>query len=942
MRMISVLRILERKSHSEDSLMNAHSPTPGQSKTPLRAVIPLDGMWQFRFGNETDWRQAKVPAPWQACFEDLAVSFGTATYQRNFAVPEDLKGKQLALCFGAVSEFAIVSVNGVELGRHEGGYLPFEIVIPDHPLKADNHLEVVATLPDAQRQEGYADFAEIPHGKQSWYGPQGGIWQSVRLEARDPVHITALRFDPIWPEGRLDISATISEAAEASLALEIVGPDGAVAHDSSHVVSAGRVQGSVVLESVKAWSPDAPNLYRVRATLRSGDKILDERLETIGFRKFEARDGYLYLNGEPLYLRGALDQDYYPDGFGAPPSVEMLEDQLRKAKAMGLNCLRCHIKVPDPRYYEVADRLGILIWTEIPNIETFSPASSARLRATMEGILARDRNHPSIVIWTLINEDWGTRLRESSEQRQWISAMVDWLRAEDPLRLIVDNSACFPNVHVKTDINDYHFYRTAVDRREEWDMLCREFADNAEWTFSQDKEAVWTKKEPLILSEFGVWGLPDPALLRDENGRDPWWMPYGATWADGTALPQGVEARFRELGMAQVFGDFTGFIEQVQWYQHMNLKYELEVIRSHPSIGGYVITELTDVHWEGNGLMDMARNPRVFAEALPAVNADIVIAPGARRFAITGGDNAGFDLKISTGGANLPEGSRLAWRFGDQSGDIALQAALPMQVQGADISIPSAKTDAAERRMAEFSVFAPDGRLLARNAETISIYSSRDGLQPIRFASDSEELATRLEALGHERVGAGESAVFVTHDIDADRVEAIHSGMRVLQIVAKEPGRLRDDTPPRDGPMSIEIDPGAGGLISGPYFSFPGYNLVNRHKTIWRGDWVGNFSWLRRDGVFSTIPGGPLFDLSFSTVVPHQLMAGFRPWEFQGRVHAGVIVGWVHKPAAFLIEKRLGRGKLVATTFRLNEDAPGEDPLATALYDGLLSLAKGA
>ena len=198
--------------------------------------------------------------------------------------------------------------------------------------------------------------------------------------------------------------------------------------------------------------------------------------ETFGFRSIEARDGFLHLNGQPLYLRAALDQDYYPDGSGTAPSLDLLEDQLRKAKAMGLNCLRLHIKVPDPRYYEVADRLGMLVWTEIPNVETWTPSSAARLRATMEGILERDRNHPCIVIWTLINEDWGTRLRESAEQRAWIVAEYDWLKAEDPLRLVVDNSACFPNVHVKTDIDDYHYYRAVLERQQEWQALTNEFA----------------------------------------------------------------------------------------------------------------------------------------------------------------------------------------------------------------------------------------------------------------------------------------------------------------------------------------------------------------------------------------------------------------------------------------------------------------------------------
>ncbi|WP_426233407.1 glycoside hydrolase family 2 protein [Pararhizobium sp. DWP3-4] len=922
--------------------MNAHSATPSLAKSPLRSVITLDGIWQFWHDSDGSLRQVKVPAPWQACFEDLAVSFGSATYRRTFVVPQDWEGRQVVLCFGAVSEFSIVSVNGTEIGRHEGGYLPFELVIPTNLLRSENDLEVIAVLPDGHRSSEFADFAEIPHGKQSWYGPQGGIWQSVRLEARDPIHFTTVRLDPYWPEGRLDFRVALSTTTVGTLSFKIVGPEGTTVHAGDLPIDGQNLQHSLTIDAVEPWSPSDPNLYSIELVLSSSDRELDGRSETFGFRSFEARDGFLHLNGAPFYLRGALDQDYYPDGFGTPPSLDLLEDQVRKAKAMGLNCLRCHIKVPDPRYYEVADRLGILIWTEIPNVETFSPASAIRLRNTMEGILERDRNHPSIVIWTLINEDWGTRLREAAEQRRWISDMVDWLRAEDPLRLVVDNSACFPNVHIKTDINDYHFYRTATDRREEWDLLCREFASGADWTFSSEPEAQWTKREPLILSEFGVWGLPDPSRLRDETGRDPWWMAYGATWADGTALPQGIEARFRELGLGQIFGNLSAFIEQVQWYQYMNLKYEIEVIRTHAPIGGYVITELTDVHWEGNGLMDMARNPRVFASALPNVNSDVVIAPGAVRHAIRAGDSASFDLKISSGGSTLPEGCRLEWSFGGKKGKEVLPSVAPMQVYSLAISAETGGNHTPEIRTAEFTIFAPDGSILSHNSEAVAMHAARDTTSPIRFASDDTDIATRLIALGHAYVASDQAEVFVTGDIDAERVEAIHSGQRVLQIVSKSPGRLRDDTPPRDGPMNMQIDPGAGGMQSGPYFTFPGYNLVNRHRSMWRGDWVGNFSWLRRDGVFSHIPGGPLFDLSFTTVVPHQVMTGFRPWEFQGRVHAGVVIGWVHKPAAFLIEKRLGRGKLVATTFRLHEEMPGIDPLATALYDGLLALAKVA
>lgn len=967
--------------------MNDLSPAHPPAALSLRDVVPLDGLWDFRHEADGDWRVARVPAPWQACFPDLEVQFGRVTYRRTFRLPDEWtsSAREIALCFGAVSETAVISVNGIEIGRHEGAYLPFEVVIPPALLRAENTLEVVATLPDAQGDPalGAPGFAEYPHGKQSWYGPQGGIWQSVRLEARPALHLAGLRLDPHWPDGRLDIAARFSGFVAGGLRIEVAEPSGRVVHSSVAEVRGDHLATTVRLADIAAWSPDAPNLYRLHLTLQDAGGELDRRVESFGFRLIEAREGCLFLNGKPFYMRGALDQDYYPDGFGTPPSLELLEDQARKAKAMGLNLLRCHIKVPDPRYYEVADRLGLLVWTEIPNIETFNDASARRLRATMEGILARDRNHPSIVIWTLINEDWGTRLREMADQRHWLSEMVDWLRAEDPLRLVVDNSACFPNIHVKTDINDFHFYRAVTERREEWHALCAEFAGAADWTFFQGPGAEWTRSEPLILSEFGMWGLPNPKLLHDEHGREPWWMAYGAMWADTTALPAGSAQRFAELGLQKVFGTFDAFIDAVQWHQYLNLKYEIEVIRTHAPIAGYVITEFTDVHWEGNGLMDMARNPRVFARALPDVNADVVIAPGLPHHAARAGATLAFDLRVATGGAALPEGARLDWSFAGQAGSAALPATGPMRVAHAPVQVPVPADAATGVGKAVFTVTAPDGTVLSRNDEQVSVFAARpEPSRVFRFCTDSEALAQRLVNIGHELVREIDAEVFVTQGLDALRINAINGGARVLQVLSDDPlvpdrarwaddgtdmapepwrssrraegipgnlysvrpvqrgsGRLRDDTPPRDGPMSMHIEDSHGGMVSGSYFTFPGYYMVNRHKSIWRGDWVGNFSWLRRDGAFAHVPGGPMFDLSFSRVVPHQVLLGFRPWEFHGRVHAGVVVGWVHKPAAFLFDKRLGRGKLTCTTFRLHEDPPDADPLATALYDGLLDLA---
>ena len=161
---------------------------PGSADFAGRLVVSLDGRWQFRHESFADWREADVPMPWQAQFADLRNSSGRATYRRRFARPEG--AGETVLRFGAVSYFAEVRVNGSVVGTHEGGYLPFDCVIPEGVLRDDNELQVDCLLPDGDPATAPDfPFAEIPHGKQSWYGPISGIWQSVPLERRDPCHL---------------------------------------------------------------------------------------------------------------------------------------------------------------------------------------------------------------------------------------------------------------------------------------------------------------------------------------------------------------------------------------------------------------------------------------------------------------------------------------------------------------------------------------------------------------------------------------------------------------------------------------------------------------------------------------------------------------------------------------------------------------------------------
>lgn len=475
--------------------------------------VSLDGAWDFQIDPDDGadiaairtWRTAQVPMPWQAQFDDLRQFSGTAWYRRRFAWAGDTAGKVAILHFGAVDYCATVWLNGQRVGEHEGGYLPFAFDVTALLEPGENELVVrVVDADDDRSRFARYPFSEVPHGKQSWYGPIGGIWQSVTLKVLPALHLAGMRLTPIPEERAIAIAATLSAAlpAHATVAATVHDPAGRPVA-TAQLDRDGR--GRAVLDGEPLlWSPDTPYLYTVTTTLVVGGAAQHSRSDVCGFRTIAARDGRIYLNGEPIYLRGVLDQGYYPGTIYTPPSLEFLEDQARKAKALGLNCLRIHIKVEDPRYYAVADRLGLLVWTEIPNWVLLSAAADQRIKATFRGMVERDWNHPSIIAWTLVNENWGTDLVRNPEHRRWLAEFYHQAKQIDPTRLIVDNSACCNNFHVAGDLEDFHHYRAIPDHASAWDEWVADFAGRQnDWVWAQDYLHERRPDLPLVVSEFG-------------------------------------------------------------------------------------------------------------------------------------------------------------------------------------------------------------------------------------------------------------------------------------------------------------------------------------------------------------------------------------------------------------------------------------------------------
>ena len=214
-------------------------------------------------------------------------------------------------------------------------------------------------LPD-ERGLGAASLGESFIGKQDWYGLQGGIWKPAWLEARAPLHIAELAMQTVCESSgsAVRVRGRISQERPGAALRITLRRDGAEVAQRVCDIEGAEFNCELMADDVMLWSPESPALYHCECTLLVDAICVDALTRTVGFRRFEARDGRLWLNGEPFQMFGALDQDWHPDEECRPPDAAISRTAIPHAKAMGLNTLRCHVKIPDPLYFELADRLG--------------------------------------------------------------------------------------------------------------------------------------------------------------------------------------------------------------------------------------------------------------------------------------------------------------------------------------------------------------------------------------------------------------------------------------------------------------------------------------------------------------------------------------------------------------------------------------------------------
>jgi hypothetical protein len=364
-------------------------------------------------------------------------------YRRSFDLPERRAGERWLLHFGAVDWEARVWVNGRLAGEHRGGYDPFSLDITDH-LRPDGAQEIVVAVWDPTDEGSQPRGKQVlrPHG--IWYTAVTGIWQTVWLEPVPAVRVRGLRL-VADAAGAVTVTADVAgETARERITVVVASRGRTVAR------AEGSADGPVTLRvpDPQPWSPDDPFLYDVEVGLASGDRVRSYAgLRSVALLR--DADGYerLALNGRPLFQFGLLDQGWWPDGLYTAPTDAALASDIEVTKRLGFNTIRKHVKVEPARWYYHADRLGVLVWQDMPSGDNETPASQAAFAGELERVVSALANHPSIVMWVPFNEGWGQHAT---------AATVGAVHALDPTRL-VNNASGWTDEGVG-DVHDVHHY----------------------------------------------------------------------------------------------------------------------------------------------------------------------------------------------------------------------------------------------------------------------------------------------------------------------------------------------------------------------------------------------------------------------------------------------------------------------------------------------------
>jgi hypothetical protein len=517
--------------------------------------INLNGLWDYAITGKGikpgKWEGSiLVPYPVESALSGVRKKVSeneNLWYKRTFSIPNVWKNKHILLNFEACDWETIIWVDGNEVGKHSGGYDPFTFDITGS-LGNKNLHEIVVCVWDP------TDKGTQPRGKQVsspgsiWYTSTTGIWQTVWIEPVNECYINSFRTVTNADNGTITFKTEVKNGGAGSLIFKIKKDGRTIASATGKTDS----ETTVKIKEPVLWSPDKPYLYDITIELKNNNRTVDVVKSYTGIRKIsigKTDDGFtrMLLNNEFIYQNGPLDQGFWPDGIYTPPNQEAMVYDLQMIKKMGFNMLRKHVKVENRIFYYWCDKLGILVWQDMPsgdqsiwgNMPDINKSKDATLQYELElkRMIETKYNHPSIIMWVPFNEGWG-----QFETERITSLIADY----DPTRLV--NSSSGWTDRGTGNINDIHHYPDpAVQPVEE--------------------------KRAIVLGEFGGLGLP----------------LQGHTWE---------QKNWGYRNMAdtlQLLSKYESYYDQVHRFVIEN------------GLSATIYTQTTDVETETNGLMTYDR-----------------------------------------------------------------------------------------------------------------------------------------------------------------------------------------------------------------------------------------------------------------------------------------------------------------------------------------------
>jgi beta-galactosidase/beta-glucuronidase len=566
--------------------------------------VSLNGIWRFCFDNGAEYAQPSQIKSWpleiQVPFPPESKASGIADrgfhpwcwYQRDF----DCKppSGRIILRFGAVDYFARVWINGCLAVTHEGGHTPFSADIT-HMLDPSGKQTVTVQVGDDPHElakpRGKQDWQLEPHA--IWYPRTTGIWQTVWLERVPGNYIEKIRWTPQVENYAIGFEARVigEEANDLTVDVSLRLGERLLARDRYQVVER-EVDRIIVLSdpgiddyrNELLWSPERPTLIDAKVRLMRGEEVVDEFTSYTAMRSVHTLRDRFMLNGRPYMLKLVLDQGYWPDTLLAAPSDEALRRDVELVKAMGFNGVRKHQKIEDPRYLYWADRLGLMVWEEMPSAYRFTRSAIKRMVREWTEAIERDYSHPSVIVWVPFNESWGVpELTAIGKQRHAVEALYHLTKTLDATRPVIGNDGWESSA---TDIIGIHDYDNSIEH-----LLQRYGAEiQPEQLFDRRRpggrlltlDGYPHRGQPIMLTEFGGIAF---AKCPQEGVRQIW----GYTVAKDND----------EFG--RMFADL------------------IHAVIHMPLFSGFCYTQFADTFQEANGLLCADRTPKIPIEYIAKI-----------------------------------------------------------------------------------------------------------------------------------------------------------------------------------------------------------------------------------------------------------------------------------------------------------------------------------